>query len=274
MLVAALVGVALAAATSAYADDGATTYYLSLGDSLAASFQPNGDLTNGYAEQLYASLVADQPKLRLVKLGCGGESTVSMRFGSQYPSVVLSCATPRGYKDLYPKGTQLAEAVGFLQAHKGKVALVTIDIGANDLSRVDAQGNDVTCLFEPAGCATQTARIAENLTAILSDLRAAAGPGVPIVGMSYYDVFAPLCVSDPSLLFVCSRVDAINATLDDTYAAAANPVADVAGTFENDNLVTAAAHVCAWTWFCVLGDVHANTVGYGVIAKAFVDVLP
>jgi len=274
MLVAALVGVALAAATSAYADDGATTYYLSLGDSLAAGFQPNGDLTNGYAEQLYASLVADQPKLRLVKLGCGGESTVSMRFGSQYPSVVLSCATPRGYKDLYPKGTQLAEAVSFLQAHKGKVALVTVDIGANDLSRLDAQGNDVTCLFEPAGCATQTARIVENLTAILSDLRAAAGPGVPIVGMSYYDVFAPLCVSDPSLLFVCSRVDAINATLDDTYAAAADPVADVAGAFENDNLVTAAAHVCAWTWFCVLGDVHANTVGYGVIAKAFVDVLP
>jgi lysophospholipase L1-like esterase len=274
MLVAALVGVALAAATSAYADDGATTYYLSLGDSLAAGFQPNGDLTNGYAEQLYASLVADQPKLRLVKLGCGGESTVSMRFGSQYPSVVLSCATPRGYKDLYPKGTQLAEAVSFLQAHKGKVALVTVDIGANDLSRLDAQGNDVTCLFEPAGCATQTARIVENLTAILSDLRAAAGPGVPIIGMSYYDVFAPLCVSDPSLLFVCSRVDAINATLDDTYAAAADPVADVAGAFENDNLVTAAAHVCAWTWFCVLGDVHANTVGYGVIAKAFVDVLP
>jgi lysophospholipase L1-like esterase len=274
MLVAALVGVALAAATSAYADDGATTYYLSLGDSLAAGFQPNGDLTNGYAEQLYASLVADQPKLRLVKLGCGGESTVSMRFGSQYPSVVLSCATPRGYKDLYPKGTQLGEAVSFLQAHKGKVALVTIDIGANDLSRLDAQGNDVTCLFEPAGCATQTARIVENLTAILSDLRAAAGPGVPIVGMSYYDVFAPLCVSDPSLLFVCSRVDAINATLDDTYAAAADPVADVAGAFENDNLVTAAAHVCAWTWFCVLGDVHPNTVGYGVIAKAFVDVLP
>jgi lysophospholipase L1-like esterase len=274
MLVAALVGVALAAATSAYANDGATTYYLSLGDSLAAGFQPNGDLTNGYAEQLYASLVADQPKLRLVKLGCGGESTVSMRFGSQYPSVVLSCATPRGYKDLYPKGTQLGEAVSFLQAHKGKVALVTIDIGANDLSRLDAQGNDVTCLFEPAGCATQTARIVENLTAILSDLRAAAGPGVPIVGMSYYDVFAPLCVSDPSLLFVCSRVDAINATLDDTYAAAANPVADVAGAFENENPVTAAAHVCAWTWFCVLGDVHPNTVGYGVIAKAFVDVLP
>jgi len=42
-----------------------------------------------------------------------------MRFGSQDPTVVLSCGTPRYYKTvLYPKGTQLAEAVSFLQAHK------------------------------------------------------------------------------------------------------------------------------------------------------------
>jgi lysophospholipase L1-like esterase len=261
----------------ATADDqpNAIHYYLSLGDSLAASFQPNGDDTHGYAEQLYASLVAADPKLRLVKLGCGGESTVSMRFGSQYPTVVLSCGTPSYYKHvLYSKGTQLAEAVSFLQAHKDKVALVTIDIGANDLSRLDAQGNLVTCLFEPAGCATQTARMVENLSAILADLRAAAGPDVPIVAMSYYDVFAPLCVSDPSLLFVCGRVDDFNATLVDTYGAAGDPVADIAGAFENDNLVNCAAHVCDWTWFCALGDIHANTAGYGVIAEAFEQVLP
>jgi hypothetical protein len=31
--------------------------------------------------------------------------------------------------------------------------------------------------------------------------------------------------------------------------------------------------VCAWTWFCTLGDVHANTAGYGVIAQAFEQVV-
>jgi lysophospholipase L1-like esterase len=257
----------------ARADDSPTIYYLSLGDSLAQGFQPNGDLTHGYAEQLYVSLVADQPKLRLVRLGCGGESTVSMRFGSQDPTVVGSCGTPRHYRVLYPKGTQLAEAVSFLQAHKGKVALVTIDIGANDLSWRDAQGNDVFCLLEPDGCATRTAAMAEDLGAILAGLSAAAGPDVPIVGMSYYDVFAPLCVSDPSLLFVCSRVDAINGSLVDTYSGAGDPVADVARAFENDNLVNAAAHVCAWTWFCSYGDLHPNTAGYGVIAQAFEQVV-
>jgi lysophospholipase L1-like esterase len=259
----------------ARADDSrAVHYYLSLGDSLAASFQPNGDSAHGYAEQLYAQLKEQDPTLQLVKLGCGGESTVSMRFGSQDPTVVLSCGTPRYYKHvLYPKGTQLAEAASFLQAHKDKVALVTIDIGANDLQRLDQQGNLIICLFEPAGCAAQTATLVESLTAILTELRAAAGPAVPIVGMSYYDVFAPLCVSDPSLLFVCGRVDAFNSTIEDTYAAAGVPVADVAGAFENDNLAHAAVHVCAWTWFCTLGDVHANTAGYGVIAQAFEQVL-
>jgi lysophospholipase L1-like esterase len=270
----AVIGAVLAAlvvAAAARADTGsATHYYLSLGDSLAASDQPNGDLTHGYAEQLYASLVADQPKLRLVKLGCGGESTVSMRFGSQDSTVVLSCATPSGYKELYPKGTQLAQAVGFLQAHKDKVALVTIDIGADDLQRVDPHGNVVICLLEPAGCASEQARLATNLRMILADLRAAAGPDVPIVGMTYYDVFAPLWFTDPgTALFVGGRVDDFNAVLDATYTAAGVPVADVAGTFENGIYPDSALNVCAWTWFCSLGDVHANTAGYGEIAQAF-----
>jgi lysophospholipase L1-like esterase len=255
--------------------DSATHYYLSLGDSLAASFQPNGDLNHGYAEQLHAMLAAGDPKLELVKLGCGGESTVSMRFGSQPSSVVLSCGTPRYYKNvLYPKGTQLAEAVDFLHAHKGKVELVTITIGGNDLSRVDADGNLVVCVFEAAGCGTRAAGMAANLAAILGELRVAAGPGIPIIGMNYYDLFAPFCVSEPSLLFVCGRVDALNATLAAAYAAEGVPVADVAGAFENDDLPSAAVNICAWTWYCSLGDVHANTAGYGVIAQAFANALP
>jgi len=250
-------------------------YLLPFARRLAPSGQPNGDLTHGYAEQLYASLVAGEPKLRLVKLGCGGESSVSMRFGSQDPTVVASCATPGGYKDLYPKATQLAEAVSFLQAHKDKVALVTIDVGSDDLQRLDPQGNLVICLLEPAGCATQQARLAANLGVILADLRAAAGPAVPIVGMTYYDVFAPLWFTDPvTALFVGGRVDDFNAVLDSTYAAAGDPVADVAGTFENGIYPDSALNVCAWTWFCSLGDVHPNTAGYGEIAQAFEQALP
>jgi lysophospholipase L1-like esterase len=271
VLIAALVFSASAGAD----DDSSTHYYLSLGDSLAAGPERGGD-GNDYPEQLFAQLRATDPKLVLNRLGCGGESSDSMRFGSRLPTVVLSCGSPRYYKNfLFSKGTQLAEAVSFLEAHKGKVALVTIDIGANDLSRFDPQGDLISCLFEPQGCGAQVSSLQANLTAILAELKAAAGPGVPIVGMTYYDVFAPICVSDPFPVFICARVDAVNAVLEATYQVAGVPVADVAGAFENDDLPSAAANVCAWTRFCVSGfvDVHPNATGHGVIAQAFLDLI-
>jgi hypothetical protein len=186
---AALVLAIGAGAPVARADaDSATHYYLSLGDSLAAGTNATGvgvaytDL--GYADQLHAVLAATDPKLELKKLGCPGESTVSMRFGSQLPSVVGSCGPPRYYKNvLYSKGTQLAEAVGFLEAHKGKVA------------------------------------------------------------------------------------DELNGVIAGTYAAAGDPVADVAGAFGT------VEQVCAWTWFCTHFDSHPNATGYGVIANEFLEVI-
>jgi hypothetical protein len=66
-------------------------------------------------------------------------------------------------------------------------------------------------------------------------------------------------------------VDALNAALSATYAAAGVTVADVAGAFEDPDPV---ANVCAWTWLCTLGDVHPNSTGYGFIAAAFEQVLP
>jgi hypothetical protein len=232
------VALALVTAQPAVADpstgaDNGTDYYLSLGDSLAAGTNATGIgvafTDEGYAERLRAALAVEDPKLELVKLGCPRESTSWMRFGSRPPTTVGSCGTPRYYKNvLYPRGTQLAEAVSFLQARKGKVALVTVDIGGGDLQRLDAQGDLAICLFEPAGCATQTAAMAENLTASLVDLRAAAG----------------------------------------------DPVADVAGAFENNDLTKAGGHVCAWIWFCAARDTHPNSIGYGVIAHAFAEALP
>ena len=268
-LITALAALLLAASAPARGEQ-ATHYYLSLGDSLAAGTNAAGDGAGftglGYADQLHASLVEDDPKLELVKLGCPGESAASMRFGSQPPSVVLSCGSPRYYKNvLYPKGTQLAEAVNFLEAHKGKVALVTIDIGANDIQHVDAQGNLLVCVFPPEDCDAETSALAQNLDAILGELRAAAGPDVPIVGMNYYNVFAPLGIP-----VVDARVDALNALLASTYAAAGVTVADVDGAFRAGGLIP---NVCAWTWFCTTGDVHPNVEGYGVIAQAFLDLI-
>jgi hypothetical protein len=51
-----------------------------------------------------------------------------------------------------------------------------------------------------------------------------------IVGMSYYDVVAPVCVSVTSLAFLCGEVDALNATLAGVHADAGIRAADVAGS--------------------------------------------
>ena len=155
------------------------SYYLSLGDSLAQGYQPIGGprtfavlpiygYEQGYANQLFKLERGRYTQLQLVKLGCGGESTVSMVYGSQDPEVAASCGPPSFYAARYPNGgTQLAEATAFLEAHRGSVAFVTLDIGANDITGAGG--------IEP---------IFSNLPLILTDLRAAAGPGVPIIGMN------------------------------------------------------------------------------------------
>src|SRR5215831_9951059 len=100
------------------------SFYLSLGDSLAHGVQPNAqgvsvETKQGYPDQLFTALHLGNPVLKLVKLGCPGETTGTMINGG-------ICS--------YPTGSQLAQAAAFLSRHRGHVQLVTIDIGANDLN--------------------------------------------------------------------------------------------------------------------------------------------
>jgi lysophospholipase L1-like esterase len=144
--------------------DSGVHYYVSLGDSFSVGVQPIGqpplfETDEGYADQLYRLLHRDDPKLALVKLGCGGESTRSMRFGSVDPSEGFSCGPPGFYLHRYPHKTQLAEAVAFLHGHRNHVSLVTIDIGGNDV----------------LGGGGGVPQVEANLPVILSDLREAAG---------------------------------------------------------------------------------------------------
>jgi lysophospholipase L1-like esterase len=261
--VALLVTSTFALATRAgAAGAGGAHYYLALGDSLARSAQPNGDYQHGYAEQLTAQLQAQDPSLRLVKLGCGGATTTDIVEGSSDPSCKFA------------HKTQLAEAVAFLQAHRRSVSLVTIDIGANDVTLPGGGGG---------------AAIAANLPLILDRLRAAAGPGVPIVGMSYYDPnIATAWLTTDNAAAVQAEVDLahpLNLFLEQLYAAAGDPVAAVEGAFQLEDTTpddtgtpVDVSVACSLTWICVpppLGpDVHATTAGYGVIAQAFLAALP
>jgi lysophospholipase L1-like esterase len=266
------VGSALAAGGSSL--DHAKLYYLSVGDSLAAGVQPIGDAadlyrtSDGYAEQLLAIARASSPKLSLEKLGCPGESTHTMIAGG-------ICS--------YPHGSQLDEAVAFLRSHRSLVAFVTIDLGANDFP-----------CYEPSCIPQGVGAIQTNLPVILAALREAAGPDVPIVGMTIYNPFLASWLLGPdgqayAQASATQLVGPVNGLLTAIYTASGSLVADTETAFSSNDFATLVtlpgagevplnvARICMWTWVCApapLGpDNHANATGYGVLARAFADEL-
>jgi lysophospholipase L1-like esterase len=256
------------------AGGGGTVAYLALGDSLAVGFQPGrGETTKGYVDDLWRRVQQQIPELSLRNIGCPGETSRSLITGKHSP-----CH--------YAAGSQLDAAVAFLTAHPGEVSFVTIDIGANDVLN--------RCLDPRTGqigkaCTTgMSPRLQTRLRHIVGALETAAGPGVPVVGMTYYDPFLGFWGLVPGGRHL-ARADqrawvVLNAGLTAAYGDAGATVADVAATFRIDDftetvvvpgrgrLPVNVALACRWTWFCspkFAGDPHANRTGYAKIARTF-----
>jgi lysophospholipase L1-like esterase len=251
------------------------TYYLALGDSLSEGVQPDAagasvETGQGYADQLYAALLPAHPGLRLVKLGCPGETTRTMIYGGV-------CR--------YPGGSQLAAAVAFLRAHRGHMFLITIDIGANDPEDCGSESS----LSKLISCfATGVPDALTNLATIMTRLQAAA-PGVRVVGMTYY-LPALAKWRNGTVGQVIARLSEKLAAkyselLGRVYTESGARVADVFSAFDTSNFgnqVTVpgigtvprnVALVCQWTWACAAPprgpNQHANQAGYEIIAQTF-----
>ena len=257
---------------SARAGGRGTFSYLALGTSLAVGFQPGpGRTSKGYVDDLWRSMQQQIPGLRLRNVGCPGETSRSMITGTH-----SLCH--------YAAGSQLDAAVAFLEAHPGQVAFITLEVGANDL--VERCLRDTGRLDR--ACVTDLLpRLQTRLTHIVEAL-IAAGPGVPIVAMTYYDPFLGfwgLVPGGRALARADQRVWAqLNATFTTAYGDAGATVADVATTFRIDDftdtvvvpgrgeLPVNVANTCRWTWFCsprFAWDPHANATGYRKIADTF-----
>jgi len=259
-------------------------YYLSLGDSYAAGYQPTGTgightTTNGFAYQIVAIAARRGYHFTLANFGCSGATTGSMLTSVGCPPISLG---PGGER--YPTTTQAAAAEQFLRRHRGHVGLVTISIGGNDVTPCAAASDPITCVVSAIG------RVQNNLAVLLPALRRAAGASVPIVGTTYPDVLLGLWVSgDESLaqLSVVAFKTLLNPALASSYRSIGATFVDItadSGAYTPLDQTTtlapygtipvAVARTCELTFFCQLRNIHPTTPGYTVIADAVVATLP
>ncbi len=300
-LLASLTAITTTAGATTKAPAKSTThYYLALGDSLSVGYQPNSagvgkETDQGYANDLYAQVRTKVKNLKLVELGCPGETTSSMLSGTGNPAAATFKCARKG-------GSQLTAAEAFLKSHSaaGEVPLITIDIGANDVDGCVTNAGAGLAAVET--CVEKgVAKLETNTPKILAALHKAAPKGSYTVAMNLYDpILADALSTDTSeqglATLSISLVKSINAAIAKADAAHGFRTADVAdafGTYDQtpestagtplaatglSTIPTDVANICGLTWMCAAApvgpNIHANQTGYATIAKAFEGVLP
>jgi lysophospholipase L1-like esterase len=255
--------------------------YVSLGDSWSVGFQPINDQgqvtdrggreTVGYDGYLLRAARQQYPNLHLVSLGCGGERSGTMVFGGK------PCAKRRPWNGRSAQSSQLAYAERFLRANRGRVKLVSVVIGGNDLAPCARESDIVGCVTRGLGA------VRRNIPIIARRLRAAVGPGVPIVGSGYADVLLGEWVYGGRALAEASVPifrDLFMPALRRGYAAGGALFVDVArewGTYDGfDETVNLppygeiprnVATLCRLGWYCQANrDIHLKDAGYKRVA--------
>jgi lysophospholipase L1-like esterase len=278
---------AAAAPAVASVSTGTPDFYVSLGDSYAAGYQP---VASAAAHRDAAGLAYQVVRLARVKgyrftlrnFACDGATSTSL-VGQR------GCSLPAPGPDSvsYPSLSQAAAADRFVARHRGQVGLVTVSLGGNDIL-----GCAAASIFD--ACVTAALpTIERNVHLLLTGLRQAAGPGVPIVGITYPDIFLGLYASsDPAskelatasvpvfqnLLNpgLAAEYDAVGGKFVDVTMAtgAYTPLSETRPSGSHGTLPVAVADVCALTYACQLQDVHPTDRGYALIARLIVATLP
>jgi lysophospholipase L1-like esterase len=278
--------VLLALALPAVAQAADRGYYVSLGDSYAAGYQATGagqgrTTRNGYAYQLVGKARKRGHRLKLVNFGCGGETTTSILKRK------TRCAGRSPGGPSYDGRTQVAAAERFLRRHRGKVSLITVSIGGNDVTACARAADPVACV------GTAVTGIKENGGELVKRLRKAAGKKTRIVGITYPDVILGGWVSgqqadrDLASLSVIAFKTLINPALKEIYQSVKGRFVDVTaatgayGPLEEmttlapyGEVPVPVAEVCRISYYCDYRDIHLRTNGYGLIADLIAATLP
>jgi len=243
----------------------ATSYYLSLGDSLAQGFQPGfnnrAETLYGYSNQVVTDLKS-QRHFILENFGCGGET-------SGWMLTANSCAVHnRSLNSAYVQGeTPMESVLRFIARHRGHIGLITLIIGINDYVTNTPLSQTVT-----------------NIEQICAELRHAVGSGVPIIGLDYDDPHLAQWLQGPSQhAAVAASVQQVEAVTDPALQSAYVPshatFVDVAKAFQTfvpltttvtlapyGTIPVAVARICVYTWACSIDNPHPTTAGYSAMA--------
>lgn len=263
-------------------------YYVSLGDSYAVGYQPTWTTgIGGFVYQVPPLARSRGYNLKVVQFGCGGATTESL-------VTQIGCkrdpAHPFQVPDFhpYPNTTQIAAATAFIQEHRGQIGLITVSIGGNDVTACVKSGSPIPCI------AAATAKIKLRVAQVARQLRAAAGPGVPMIGTTYPDVVLGQWVNPGGAaakglanLSVVAFKSFINPALKTAYAAGQGQFIDVtAATGAYGPMTTKeylapwgvipkpVADVCRISWYCTRHDIHLHTDGYTIMAAMIAAKLP
>jgi lysophospholipase L1-like esterase len=226
-------------AGSPLSEAGDESAYLALGDSYAAGVGASDAATTSYAALFWQELRQRFPSLELVNLAVGGHTS----------------------RDLLDE--QLPSALDAIQG--GGVRAVTISIGGNYLMVL---GLNEECMRDPTGAACPLGdalvEVEANLGRALAELRAAAGPDVPVVIMTYPNMFSvPGHPFEEPAALALGRLNEVVRAVARRYDV---PVAELSGAF--DGRADELTHVAETPV-----DPHPNDAGHRVIAEAFVEAM-
>jgi lysophospholipase L1-like esterase len=285
---AALVTIALLLADPSGASERTRPEYdVSLGDSYGAGYQPvagarAGHDTEGFAYQVVGLAKAKGYDFTLRNFACDGATTATIL---EQDGCSLTAPGPDAVS--YPAQPQAVAADRFIADHPGQIGLITVSIGGNDILGCAAAAIFIPCMTNAL------TSVQDNLHQLLAGLRAAAGPEVPIVGLTYPDIYlAQYLSTDPdqkklASLSVAGFENLFNPALASAYAAVGATFVDVtkaSGAYipltessppgSHGSTPVAVTDVCALTYACRLQDVHPTDPGYALIARLIVATLP
>ena len=228
--------------------------------------------------------------MTLENFGCGGATTTSL-------TSTVGCTGPQevSHEVLYPDTTQEQAALGFIADHPGKIGLISVSIGGNDVTACAANVDPISCVLTAS--ATIKANVDQLVTSLDTALTTYGDTSAKLVGLTYPDVILGDWVypsGSPDSTLATDSVAAfdgfINPTLSAAYGASnfvnvtqAPYKTATAGddtpltTTQKDKpygvIPSAVAEICKLTYYCALGNIHANDKGYKFIGGLIVSHL-